>query len=197
MLTLYLRPIAVVGTLILAVTLSFNINTAIETQQRRLDAANGGGAAAAAAPTTPQSPLAAVLAIATWITVVYTRCMPIILLGLSIGLLICVLHATLHTSSSEQRRGTNPISLHFHRNRAAASAAPHSYTLKQVLGRQPVPPGCDPRLLFRQIHSTAVETIRAMAGRGRRWCVYYALVLWDTVRRPFVPALRSAPNTWT
>jgi hypothetical protein len=42
-----------------------------------------------------------------------------------------------------------------------------------------------------------VETIRAMAGRGRRWCVYYALVLWDTVRRPFVPALRSAPNTWT
>ncbi len=206
MLTLYLRPLAVVGALLLAVSISFNINTAIEMQQRRLDAAGGGGAQAPAAGNmTPQSPLGAVLAIATWLAVVYTRCMPIIVLGVSIGLFICLLHAALRTSPSELRlRGngaggtgnTNPISLHFYRNRGAA-AAPHSYTLGQVLGRQPVPPGCDPRLLFKQINRTFIETVKASAGRGRRWLVYYVLIAWDTVRRPFVPALRSAPNTWT
>jgi PRA1 family protein len=210
MLTLYLRPIAVVGALVLAITISFNLNTALELQQRRLDAA-AGAAAAAAAPTAPQSPLGAVLAVAAWLAVMYTRCMPIIILGLSIGMLICLLHASLHTSPSELRlrRGnvnhaaatsSNPITHHFYRlNRfaAASAAAPHSYTLGQVLGRQPSPPGCDPRLVFKQLHRTFIEFIIAMAVLGKRWLVYYVLIAWDTVRRPFVPALRSAPNTWT
>ncbi|KAG7674060.1 hypothetical protein NADE_004252 [Nannochloris sp. 'desiccata'] len=188
-LTLYLRPIAVLGALVLAVTISFNINTAIEQQRRRLGVGAQGEAAAAAnaaAPTTLQSPLGAVLAISTWIAVVYTRCMPIILLGVSIGLVICLLHASLRTSPSELRlRGSsanataNPITLHFQRfNRAAA--APHSYTLGQVLGRQPCPPGCDPRLLFKQVHRTFIELTKAALGLGRRWLVYYLLSAWDT-----------------
>jgi len=155
---------------------------------------------------TSQSPLSAVLAIATWIAVVYTRCMPIIILGLFIGLFLCLLHASLRTSPSELRlRGnnnntatTNPITLHFQRlHRSAVPAAPHSYTLGQVLGRQLSPPGCDPRLVFKQVHRTFIEFIIATLRLGKRWLMYYLLSAWDTVRRPFAPALRSAPNTWT
>jgi hypothetical protein len=194
---------------VLSVTLSFNINTAIEQQQRRVEAAAGAqqGGDGNAAPTTSQSPLSAVLAIITWIAVAYTRCMPIIILGLSIGLVLCLFHASLRTSPSELRlRGsntataTNPITLHFqrfHRSVAAATAAPHSYSLGQVLGRQPSPPGCDPRLVFKQAYRTLIEFIISILRLGRRWLVYYLLSVWDTVRRPFVPALRSAPTTWT
>lgn len=179
MLTLYLRPIAIFGAAAIAISAAYNINKAMQQQQQQRtanDATNQG----TAPPTAPQtqSSIGAGLAIGTWLVVVYTRCMPIIFLGLILGGGVVSTHAGLRQSPSETRyRGRTPL----------------SYTIYQVLGRQPAPTGSDPRLVFKQLGQ---ECWRAIARRGKglkRWAVYYVLTAWDAVRRPFVPAMRSAP----
>lgn len=176
MLTLYLRPIAIFGAAAIAVSAGYNINKAMQQQQQQQTPPRD----ATAPPTAlqSQSSTGAVLAVLTWLVVVYTRCMPIVFLGLLIGGGVVLTHAALRSSPSESRyRGRTTL----------------SYTILQVLGRRQVPPGSDSRLVFKQVGQ---ECWRAVVRRGKglkRWAVFYMLTAWDAVRRPFVPAMRSAP----
>ena len=173
MFTLYLRPIAVFGAAAIAVSAAYNINNAMNQQQPTTDAAPP-------PPAAPQSQasLAAGLAAFTWVVVVYTRCMPIIFLGLVIGAIVVLMHAGLRQSPSEMR----------YRGRLL-----HSYTFYQVIGREPVPAGSDARLVFTQIGRECWKGMVKRAKGVKRWAVFYILSVWDIVRKPFIPALRSAP----
>ena len=177
MLTLYLKPIAVFGAAALALSITYNINRALEQQRRAADPQNhqqqrrGGGV--------DQSPLGgAILAAATWLIVALTKCIPIILLGLVNATLVVLTHACVRKSPSEMR----------YRGRTM-----YSYTFAQVVRRQAVPPGNDPLLVFKQLLQAGVGVVVGRLRLIRRWVVYYALAGWDVVRRPFTPALRSAP----
>lgn len=176
MATLYLRPAAVIGAVVLGVSIVYNLNHALETQR----AAAGGGAAPPRAAQ-PPSTLGALLAVGTWVAVAYTRCIPVIGLGLGLGGAAAAWHAALRAAPSEAR----------HRGRA-----PISYSLWQVLGREAAPAGADPRALFRQAAAAGVGAAARRAAAARRWAKYYALTAWDAVRRPFVPALRSG-GAWS
>jgi hypothetical protein len=177
MLTLYLRPAAVIGAIALGFSIVYNLNHALEMQ--RAAAAAGGGAPPR--PTQPPSTLGAALAMVTWIAVAYTRCIPVIALGLTLGGAAAGWHAALRAAPTEARhRGRTPI----------------SFTFLQILGRQAAPAGADPRALFRQVVAAGAGAVTRHAAAARRWTKYYALTAWDVVRRPFVPALRSG-GAWT
>ena len=194
MLTLYLRPIAVFGALFLGFTIAFNINTAMGQQRaaferQQMNNANGrrgGGGGADPNPTPPMpSPVGSALAITSWLAVAYTKCLPIITLGISLASFVVLAHASLREAPSESRhRGRTPL----------------SYTFLQVLGRRPaVPPGSDPRLVFKQLWHAGRCTIANKIRAVGRWTQFYLMTAWDFVRRPFVPALRNTPlaTSWS
>ena len=58
--------------------------------------------------------------VATWVLVAYTRCLPVLLLGMAAALVVVLLHCALRRAHSEQRhKGRQPL----------------GYTWQQVLGR--------------------------------------------------------------
>ena len=191
MLTLYLRPIAVIGAMALAITTYYNI-TAI-TQRHQQQHAN---------EQQSNGTLGPALAAATWIVVVFTKCVPILLLGLCIGCIAVLVHASLRPSPSEQRTYTaTPLlaSVGGGNGRGRRRSPPLSYVLRDVLfaHRYTINPqeGIDPRLVFRQLWDAGGRWAAYKTTQLRRWTVYYGLAALDFLKNPSIPLrfLSSSP----
>lgn len=140
-LTFYLRPAALLGTAAIALSMYHHYNRIKQQQQRERERRGNGTDSAAAAPEMPQDPneqlLSAAYTIGAWMLVVYTRCMPILMLAMVLATASVLLHAVARRAPSEYR----------HRGRHLLG-----YTLSEVLGRSAPPTAdADPRLLFKQL----------------------------------------------
>lgn len=148
MLVLYLRPIALLGTAAVAVTVYINTKSVLQREQaaaRAAATARGGSGSSGtaqraqqqAAAAADQKPLVGLSTLATWLLVAYTGCLPIILLAVLLSTLLVLVHSCTREARSESK----------HRGRA-----PLGYTLQQVLGRQQPPqPSADTRLVFKEL----------------------------------------------
>jgi len=175
MLTLYLRPKAVLGAAAIALSTAINLPHALAlasdpaARERRRQQQQ------------QEDPSAqmwrSLLMIATWLIVAYTRCVPVLMLGMMLAAGCIVCHASARQAPSEVRyRGREPL----------------GYSLGQVLGMQPVQGGADPRLVLKQLVHGARTSSMHLAARALRWGKYYTLTLWDRVREPFVPGMRPS-----
>lgn len=135
--TFYLRPKALLGAAALAVSLYRSISRALERQAADAAAAQHGGrarggigrgpaaaAAAGAAGGAAADPneqlITAGLTVVTWVLVAYTRCMPVLLLGMVASLVAVLAHCGLRRAPSEYRyKGRQPL----------------GFTLRQLLGQ--------------------------------------------------------------
>jgi len=173
MLTMYLRPLAVVGAAALALSAYFSLRHAFAL-------ASETGARTQARSEQEDSTeyiFRGALSVGTWITVAYTRCVPVLLLGFLLALWAIAIHATLRPAPSETRhRGRTPL----------------GYTVAQCIGRQPVAGGADARLVFKQLLFVGYQWVAVRGKLAWRWSKYYFLTAWDAIRRPFAPALRSS-----
>lgn len=124
-----------------------------------------------------------IMTLVVWVIVVYTKCTPILFLGFILASLTILTHAAVRQSPTEAR----------YRGRVVLS-----YSFAQMLGRQSVPEGNDTWLVFKQLWRMWVLYMAALMVMARRWVVFYTLALWDVMRKPFVPALRSEiPSGWS
>ncbi|KAL4424091.1 hypothetical protein ABPG75_001392 [Micractinium tetrahymenae] len=171
--TFYLRPKALLGAAAVAYSMYRTVGAALERQRQELQqqqaAAAGGGAngsrAAARPPANPnEQAVNALLAVVTWLLVAYTRCLPMLLLGAAASLAAVLAHCALRRAPSEYR----------HKGRQLLG-----YTWRQVLGREPVPDGSDPRALFRELGTSCIQAARLQLRRGWLYCRYYWGLLLD------------------
>ncbi|KAI3432223.1 hypothetical protein D9Q98_003785 [Chlorella vulgaris] len=138
-------------------------------QTRTVAAAAAAGEGEAAADPNEQVVTAA-LTVVTWLLVAYTRCLPILLLGCAASLVAVLLHCALRRSPSELRlKGRQLL----------------GFTWQQVLGREPAPPGYDPRALLRELAAEARVAAARSWRQGCRYCRYYALTAMDRVQAVF------------
>ncbi len=134
--TFYLRPKALLGAAALAVSLYRSISRALERQaadaaaaqiggrarggSARGPAAAAAGAAGGAAADPNEQLITAGLTVVTWVLVAYTRCMPVLLLGMVASLVAVLAHCGLRRAPSEYRyKGRQPL----------------GFTLRQLLGQ--------------------------------------------------------------
>jgi len=182
-LTFYLRPKALLGAAAVAYTLYTTLSRAVAQQQQQQQQQQAGGAAAPAARRAPPAEdpaaqlMAAAMMVGTWILVAYTRCLPIMALSLALAAAAVLAHAATRRGVSEYRCRGRPTL---------------GFSLWQVLGRQPAPPGSDPRLLFKQLGRGAQQAVLQRARHLGRWAKFHLLGAWDVVRRPFSRSLRAA-----
>ncbi|KAL4419286.1 hypothetical protein ABPG77_008336 [Micractinium sp. CCAP 211/92] len=158
--TFYLRPKALLGAAAVALSMYRSVGALLQRQRREQQAAAvaaamrapNGTRAAARPPADPnEQGVNALVAVSTWVLVAYTRCMPMLLLG-AWGALVAVLaHCALRRAPSEYR----------HKGRQLLG-----YTWQQVLGREPVPDGSDPRALFRELGAACIEATLLQLRRG-------------------------------
>jgi hypothetical protein len=107
----------------------------------------------------------AVITIVTWLVMVYSKCIPIVLLAMTVSVAAIFFHAGLRRAPSETRRRTNA-----------------SYSFRQVWKDQP---RGEARRLFREGFDQCVNGLSWLALTARRWGTFYALSLVDRVQRLF------------
>lgn len=134
--TFYLRPNALLGAAALAVSMYRSISRALVHQAADAAAAAQGsgsgrsssrssrgtaaGAAGGAAADPNEQLVTAALTVVTWLLVAYTRCIPILLLGMAVSLVAVLVHCGLRRAPSEYRyKGRQPL----------------GFTLLQLLGQ--------------------------------------------------------------
>ncbi|PRW61143.1 Prenylated rab acceptor PRA1 isoform A [Chlorella sorokiniana] len=182
--TFYLRPQALLGAAALAVSMYRSISRALEGQAADAAAAQGGprgrgggnrgtaalaGAAGGAAADPNEQLITAGLTVVTWVLVAYTRCMPILILGMAASLVAVLVHCGLRRAPSEYRyKGRQLL----------------GFTLRQLLGQEPVPEGCRPADLFREIVQASGQAAAARWQWAKRYARYYMLTAWDALRHP-------------
>lgn len=163
---MYLRPRAVIGVIALCISIGLQLRRVMGHQ--RTGRENMRANASTMAPETPteisrlQGPTSTIVALLTWILVAYSRCIPILLLGVSVASLAIIMHAGTRQAPSEDRyRGREKF----------------NYSLGEVLGWRSVAPNSDPRLVFKQVWSTLIAFCKVFALAARRWA-------WDVAQRP-------------
>jgi hypothetical protein len=111
-----------------------------------------------------------IMAIMTWFLMIYSRCMPIVVLALLLSGVFIVMHASLIKSVSEQKaRGKKAL----------------SYQLMEVI-RNSSKNG-DPRSLFRELSAEAVSMVFKTMISARKWSLYSLLWTRDRVKACFRP----------
>jgi hypothetical protein len=190
LLTFYLRPKALLGAAAVVYTMYATMTRAVQQQRRRQQQQQqqqqgGGGGGGAAAPAPPADPndqlLAAATMVATWFVVAYTRCLPIMLLGVALAAAAVLLHAASRRGASEYRyRGRAPL----------------GFSLWQVLGREAAPAGSDPRAVFKQLARGARQEAAQRAQWAGRWAKFYLLSTADAVRRRFPGRAQPGGGAW-
>lgn len=139
----YLRPKSVVGIVVLAYTIYSNYQVLVAAQVR------GGG---------PRhhdtSNRTIVMAMLTWVAMIYSKCMPIISLALLVSLGVIMLHASHRRAPSETRyKGRKPI----------------SYSFESVVKGLPR----DSRRVYKEIVSETFQYVLHLGVTGKRWLTYY------------------------
>jgi hypothetical protein len=176
--TLYLRPRAVIGVIALCISIVLQLRRITDHHR------TGGGpervntnALSAPrirgdVPTAVQGPASTIVALLTWILVAYSRCIPILLLGVFLASLAVTMHAGARQAPSEERyRGRERV----------------SYSLVEVLGWRPVVADSDPRLVFKQLWNEVVVLCKTIVFGARRWAGMAARRAWDVAQRPLTP----------
>ena len=187
LLTLYLRPVAVLGAISLALSTYLSISAAMRRQQMlaRASASTAsqrgqyvGSFGDNLDGLQPQRWSSVCLSIVSWFLVVYTRCIPIISLGVFFAVVFVGMHAASRESPSETRyRGRQPI----------------NYQMTQVLGYRTAPKDSDPRFLFKEIAITMRRYVLSTIMVWRRRLQYHVGALRDRLRWGF----RRPPQTRT
>jgi len=110
------------------------------------------------------------MAIMTWFLIIYSRCMPIILLAILLSGLFILMHASLMKSVSEHKvRGRKVL----------------SYRFMEVI-RNSSRTG-DPRFLLRELAAEAVSVVFKSVMLARKWSLYSMLWTRDQVKACFRP----------
>ena len=218
--TFYLRPKALLGAAALALSIFRTLTRALERQAAEAAAAAAGGAgrgAAGAAPADPNEQLVtAGLTVVTWLLVAYTRCVPVLLLGMASSLVAVLVHCGLRRAPSEYRyKGRQPLGFTLRQllgqgalpgaggRRAAGGVVvgPRPRVLRGAhlpcrngrrppqarsppLRAEPVPEGCRPAGLFRELALASWQAAAARWQWAKRYARYYLLSAWDAARHP-------------
>jgi hypothetical protein len=99
MLTFYLRPLALLGGAALAYSLYRHVYGAIEQQRRQQQQQ-----AEQQQPDNPNEQILSVVSgIGTWLLVAYTKCVPVVALGLFLSSIAVLVHASLRRGQTEHR----------------------------------------------------------------------------------------------
>lgn len=159
MLTTYLRPKALLG----VIALGYNIFSGMKkirslnanrNPQERLQERN-------------MNNVDAVVALLTWLLVVYSKCTSIILLAFVLSSMFVLVHASLHTSYSESKwRGKERL----------------SYSFFEVMRGKRGHGGDDPRQVVWDLYRSAWASGLDAGRMTKRWSIYYILVLWDSIK---------------
>ena len=149
----YLRPKSIVGIVVMAYNIYSNYDVLVqrggEDHRRQQD-----------------SNRTIVMAMITWIAMIYSKCMPIISLALLVSMGVIMVHASLRRAPSEDRyKGRKPI----------------SYSFESVIRGLPR----DSRRVCREIVSETGQGILHLGLTGKRWLKYYGLLLFDSIQGIF------------
>lgn len=169
--TLYLRPIAVLGAAALLTSGYFSVIAAVRNQNVLNRDSSGQQHSAKGSNQNPefssQSQMSAWMMIASWLIIVYTRCIPIIALGLLMSLLFILLHSSLREAPSESRyRGSAPI----------------SFSISQVIGLEERPENSDTKLMFKEIAKEFRVGLIYYIARSRLWLYFQLRSIKDLFR---------------
>lgn len=111
-----------------------------------------------------------IMAILTWFLMIYSRCMPIIMLAILLSGVFVVMHASLIKSVSEHKARRKKVL---------------SYQLMEVI-RNSSKSG-DPRSLFRELLAEALSIVFKTTTLARKWSLYSLLWTRDRVKACFRP----------
>lgn len=166
----YLRPRSIVGIAVLGFNVYSNYERALQAsrgtqqQQQEIGSADLGGGS---------SNKTILIAALTWMAMVYSKCMPILLLAMMVSVVVIMVHAASRASASECRyRGKRPI----------------AYSLKNFWRGD----GGDSRRICREIGMAC----RQSCIQGFRWTFYYGLVWRDWLMQSISRIYRGRNESW-
>jgi hypothetical protein len=162
----YLRPKALFGIALMAYNIYTGYSSLVAT----------GRASSRPSPPAPPASLSTAstaatnpaVAILTWFVMVYSKCLPIVALALTLSIIVISLHASLRRSPSETRSRTG-------------AKDNVSFSFRQVW--KGTPP--ESRRLLRESWHAIVCNASALTLSARRWGVYYILYAADWIRDGF------------
>ena len=163
----YLRPKSIVGIAVLGYNMYSNYERALQAsggmQREEEDRSADLGS----------SNKTILIAALTWVVMVYSKCMPILLLAMMVSLVAIIVHAAIRASASECRyRGKKVI----------------SYSFKDVWRGD----GGDSQRIYREIFLVC----RQSCMQGYRWALYYGLVWRDRLLQVCSRVYRGKNESW-